>query len=132
MITQLHPEINDVAEAFRRAEIVSEASKSDMARSGRSLLSKAIEQITAPNWWNEQSEPWVTNRKRLNETKEQRAKFIKSFDRRKGKVPFEQLAKEFDCSIQKIRGWALPFIESGKLVRGTNEDGKVTLQKGMQ
>lgn len=94
------------------------------------LLSHAIKQITAPNWWHEPQQPWVTNRKRLNEIKEQRAKFIRSFDNRQGSATFDELAKEFDCSIQKIRGWALPFIESGKLVRGTNEDGKVTLQKG--
>ena len=129
MIAQTYPETDYVSDAFRRAEIVREVSKSEAARSGNSFLSKAIQQITAPNWWNDPTEPWKSNRKRLNETAELRAKFIKSFERRRKPVGMEQLAKEFDCSVAKIRALAGPFVESGSLVRGVNEEKKVTLEK---
>ncbi len=93
-------------------------------------LSLAIQQITAPNWWNDPVQPWKSNRKRLNEIAELRAEFIKSFERRRKPVSMDQLAKEFDCTVAKIRGLAGPFVESGQLVRGVNEDKKITLAKG--
>jgi len=93
-------------------------------------LSLAIQQITAPNWWNEPSEPWKSNRKRLNETAEMREKFIASFARKRKPATMDQLSKEFDCTIAKIRSLAEPFIRSGRLTRGEDANGKVTLVRG--
>lgn len=92
-------------------------------------LSMAIQQITAPNWWNSQSEPWKSNRKRRNETAELRAAFIAALSRKRKPATMEQLAKENDCTIARIRSLAEPFVKSGQLVRGVNADGKVTIKK---
>jgi len=92
-------------------------------------LSQSLHQITLGTWWNDPQQPWKSNRKRLNEIAEQREIFIATMNRKRKPVTLEQLAKEFDCTVAKIRGWAGPFVESGQLVRGVNEDKKVTLEK---
>lgn len=96
---------------------------------GKSLLSLAIKQIIAPNWWNEPTAPWKTNRKRLNESAEKREQLFKSISRKRKPVTMNQLAMEHDCTIAKIRSMAEPYVRSGVLIRGQNDDGKVTLEK---
>ena len=96
---------------------------------GDSLLSLAIKQITAPNWRNDPTAPWKTNRKRLNESAEKREQLFKSISRKRNPVTMFQLAMEHDCAIAKIRSMAEPYVRSGMLIRGQNDDGKVTLSK---
>jgi len=93
-------------------------------------LSLALAQIQAPNWWNNPVEPWKSNRKRLNEMAEMREKFIASFSRKRKPATMEQLSKEHDCTIARIRSLSEPFIKSGRLVRGVDAKGKVTLSNG--
>ena len=93
-------------------------------------LSLAIQQITAPNWWNDPVQPWKSNRKRLNEIAQLRQKFIAGFALKRKPSTMQELAKQHDCTVARIRALADPFIKSGRLIRGVNSDGLVTLEKG--
>lgn len=93
-------------------------------------LQLAIAQITAPNWWNEPTQPWKSNRKRLKQTEEQRKLLIASILRKRTPKTMAELAAEHDCTVAKIRSLVEPYLKSGVLVRTINAENKVTISKG--
>lgn len=93
-------------------------------------LRLAIAQITAPNWWNEPSEPRKSNAKKRNETAEQRKLLLASILRKRTPKTMAELAAENDCTVAKIRSLVDPYLKSGALVRSVNAENKVTISKG--
>lgn len=118
-----------VSEAFRQLDRSRDVLKSKAASMGGSLLSHSINQITRPTWWNEPTQPWESNRKKRNEAAALRAEFMAALKRKRTPQTMDQLAKEFNCSVAKVRSMAEPFVKSEEIVRGINSEKRVTLER---
>lgn len=93
-------------------------------------LKLALSEIAKTSWWNEPHQPWKSNKKRLANVEEQRKLLLASILKKRTPKTMAELAEENDCTVAKIRALVAPYVDSGVLVRGVNDEQKVTIFKG--